>query len=72
MAEADNELIKAVMEDDEPEIQWERAEVLEDATSLDAAEVFPESRGNGWIIRFIDAAIVLVIIVLGFLLFRGF
>lgn len=57
-----DELIKAIMEDDEPEVEW--IPEIEDYTFNEVKASHP-----GWIIRIIDVAIVVVFVVIGFLLF---
>ena len=70
----DKEPLKAVMEDDEPEIEWDKAE-FEDMTGF-GEPLLPGNEGSyegsDWVVRLIDAAIILVIVAIGFLLLRGF
>jgi hypothetical protein len=65
---ADDELIKAVMEDDEPEVEWASVEDFADAVHINSVETpHPD-----WMVRIIDIAILAVLAIIGLLLFRGF
>lgn len=65
----DEDALRAVMEDDEPEVQWEDLKGLEDTAGIEEPGLLSGAQGNGWVVRFIDVAIILIILAIGFLLF---
>ena len=66
---SDDELIKAVMEDNEPEVEW--IPEIEDV-DYSSNEGYTKASHPGWIIRIIDVAILVIFVIIGFLMFRGF
>jgi hypothetical protein len=62
----ENDLLRAVIEDDELEMdmEWVRNENFEDLYQVSVDE------NNKWLVRIIDAAIIVILILLGFLFWK--